>query len=417
MFRPVRLSRIVLFLLVIVLVFPLAAPPVFSQSDPILIETGASSIETILFSPDSQSIAVFTPTGLFKYDVATGALLSQIDGAYIRPTGKNWAWGASNDSGDAPLIDLWSSTEFTVRNLDRNGLNVYLSFTEVSEDGNLLVSVPFSGMSLPVYDISSGVLTPLTILEDLEAESGDVVSDVTFTPDGTMIIGNTGDSLIGWDIQSGVVFKRVPVASFDWFFSTDRRYLVAGMYKPELWDVTVGSRVLTININTDTYYPDFAFSSDNQTIATIVELDETLDIQLIDAATGAVTRTVASYSTETEYVELFNSFRSIDLSPDGRYVAASSISFGTVVIWDLQAAASAEPGCVLTAKRDTAVRGAPSATAEQVKLLAAGEQASADGQTVDGSGFGWYRLNDLTWVRAETVDASAECAALPSVTP
>lgn len=425
MFKPLCFARFLLIVFLVVLVSPTVFPSALAQGDPTLLEVGADGLYWVQFSPDGQAVAFETSEGLFKYDVATGSLLAQMESVSGDLSGTNWFWAWRDDRHI--LIDLWSADEFTVRDLGDLSQIYYPPDAQLSDDGTLLAAAASSGAGVIVYDISSGVLQPLTILEDPEA--GSISGDtITITPDNTQVMASDSSGFVVWDIQSGEIVNRFELYPIESLYSPDRQYLLdANAYEPELWNLSTGRRRFTLGSeyaeSVFHEYLDVRFSADGKTLVAVVDLVDfnagtpgTVEIQLISAGTGEVTSTIASYISGGDPTP-FNTLHWIDISPDGRYVAAASDYFGAIAIWDLQAGASDAPACVLTANRDTVVRSAPSINATQSRDLAKGDQVNADGQAQDATGFPWYRLTDMTWVRAETVDPSPECESLPAVNP
>lgn len=107
-------------------------------------------------------------------------------------------------------------------------------------------------------------------------------------------------------------------------FSPDgRRVLTGSSYEAKLWDVGTGEEIRTLSGHT-VHLGDVAFSPDGTRVVTAGRLYNTNTAKLWDAETGEMIRTFR----HTTWV------RSVEFSPDGRFVLTGSLD-GTARIWDI----------------------------------------------------------------------------------
>ena len=153
------------------------------------------------------------------------------------------------------------------------------------------------------------------------------VRSVAFSADGEWLASGSWDASIHvWDARTGVLLRAIPNAHGSrvlWvrFSPMDSRRLAsAGYFNSAIqWDVDSGEMVGTVEGRS------FAeFSPDGQTIATAGKgPDDTRDVLLVDAATGAVRLRLAGHTREVT---------TACWSGDGSKLASGS--YGACKVWD-----------------------------------------------------------------------------------
>ncbi|MBL8155191.1 MAG: hypothetical protein JNM70_13490 [Anaerolineae bacterium] len=168
------------------------------------------------------------------------------------------------------------------------------------------------------------------------------------------------------------------------------------------------------------YTSDAAFQADVISLALTRTGESDITLSL-ESPAGAIqpykTQADGSLTTLVFTVGQAVSYRVI-LTGAGSY--AVSLSTG-----DVLAEGSADPAatpappvfttCRVTAIGDVRQRSGPGTMFDQVGSLAADQTAAADGQAVDAAGQTWFRLLNGSWVRADVVVESGDCAELPRV--
>ncbi|MFW5690886.1 MAG: hypothetical protein ACOCXZ_00180 [Chloroflexota bacterium] len=79
-----------------------------------------------------------------------------------------------------------------------------------------------------------------------------------------------------------------------------------------------------------------------------------------------------------------------------------------------QPAAPAAAACVATANGRVNMRRGPDVTFELRGVLDRGQSLRVDAQAIGSDGFVWWRLENNTFVRSDTVTLSGGCEAIPS---
>jgi WD40 repeat protein len=314
--------------------------------------SATAAIEALAFTPDGRTLAaggIDVTDGnsggvLELWNVKTGILTCEVGthavyGVYavaFSPDGKILASGGSG--AKTGIVELWNATGHPIRSMPSATLDVYS--IAWSPKTHLLVDGGSGGI-LEIWNASNGDLISL-----LPTSNGEVVSTVTFTPDGTTII----------DSGSWVVYDQDYYGSVDyyaaiegWNVSTLQQTTSKGwsgnisglQYSPD------GSLLSGVWFSYDPYYGWYgvpiAFDShslaqvsvpvsDNAVTSTVFSPDgSTLisggsQVTLWNAATGAEIATLPFQGLSFLY--------SVALSPDGKTLAGGSSS-GTLTTWSL----------------------------------------------------------------------------------
>lgn len=96
----------------------------------------------------------------------------------------------------------------------------------------------------------------------------------------------------------------------------------------QLWDVTKGGLLSSIKADDTTYFGDVAVSSDGQFVASIVysQLDKSIGVGLWNSKTGEAIwkKPIVTNSAEFPPQRNFDSFSSLEFSPNGQFLASSA---------------------------------------------------------------------------------------------
>ena len=168
----------------------------------------------------------------------------------------------------------------------------------------------------------------------------DKVFNVAFRPDGkTMASVSLGhDRTIRiWDVHTGKNLRTFKYQAWDVAFSPDGKTIVCGSevsddYNLNLLDADTGKLIRTLSGHTNysghtDYVMDLVFSPDGKTIA---GAGNSANVSLWDANTGKLLRTLTVETHPT-----LGSSNSVTFSPDGRMIA-SQIGPGTIGLWDVK---------------------------------------------------------------------------------
>ena len=169
--------------------------------------------------------------------------------------------------------------------------------------------------------------------EALDAQHRFYVEDLCFSPDGTYLAtcggSSTGDDgeVYVWDFVSGRKVAAIPSPS--WrpscvrFVGHRDRLAVGAADGIQLWDLTSGAKLRTIDNGRFNRRSEFAISADGNQIAIS---PEGFEITLVNAETGVVSAKLNGHENEVT---------SMHFSPDGKRLASGS-SDKTIRIWDLE---------------------------------------------------------------------------------
>ncbi len=291
---------------------------------------GKGSINGISFSPDGTQIAVGSATGVWIYDVRTGAELSLLTD-HTTPSGKVAFSPDSKTlaSGMHDKILLWNITTGTLLRIFKNKVG-YIKDLKIIDDGKTLLCKNSNG-SVRLWDISTGVIkdflpppphgaSPLPryikgyfYKKEYEIKSADLylnnvdnkgifavgevdgkiqledaitgkhlktlqdhnkpIYQLLFSPDGTLLVATDKDRtpLRIWDVTTGKLLKTL---SQTWgrgilTFSIDGK-LLAGQTssrKINLWDVETKTLLTTLSGKIDDKIKELAISPDSKTVA------------------------------------------------------------------------------------------------------------------------------------------------------
>ncbi len=301
-------------------------------SESLCLEGHTFWVESVAFSPDSQTLASGSDNQIRLWDVSTGAEIRSLEGLSsdcnvksiaFSPDGRLLASGCSYDP-DNRMIKLWDvGTGKEIRSLEGHHFVESVAF---SPDGQMLASGGSSGFGVStarLWDTDTGIEIRLLNWND------DVYS-VVFSPDGRTLASGGNDVVKLWDVGTG---KEIRSLTCDYCvhsvaFSPDGQTLAYGssydgVSKINLWDVSTGAEIRSHEMHPFWVY-SIAFSPDGQMLAVGgAPRFGVSTVSLLDVGTGRGIRSLAHS----------DGVRSIAFSPDGQTLAGGS--FKVIRLWDL----------------------------------------------------------------------------------
>ncbi|KAF3931048.1 hypothetical protein ABW20_dc0104494 [Dactylellina cionopaga] len=287
-------------------------------------------LQSIEFSPNGTQLASGSSDETVKlWDMASGALVQTFKGHGERvisvafsPDGKQLASGSYDVT-----IKLWDIASGALMQTFKSYFTIADSVA-FSPDGKRLASLSKSSKVVKLWDVVSGVVVktlPCIMLP---------VSSVVFLPDGKLVL--TGRTVEFRDVDSGesvhtLKGHRASVSSIA--FSPDCKKLASasmdGVIK--LWDATSGALVKTLKDQTElsSYNSQqvkfVVFSLDNKQLASFTSAYGEKAIELWDAASGALLKTLKGSNDQIS---------SLAFSPDGKQLASTSKKHKAIELWD-----------------------------------------------------------------------------------
>ena len=343
------------------------------------LEGHTRSITSVAFSPDGSRIISASSDGTIRiWDVYTG---EPIGNPLIGHEGKVNTAVYSHDgeyivsSSEDMTIGIWFADTgelFTRRHLPM----LWANTAEFSPDDRLIMLACYDGSiriwdTREIYDTNS-----IRVMEaptpDIALEHPEMVSSISFNPDGSLLASGSYDGLIRiWDIRKGTLLgtpmsghtSRVHSVSF----SRDGRYLVSasGDHTIRIWDTRtreqIGKPLIghLSDVNTAVFSPDgktiVSASSDRTVRIWDVDTGEQIGMPLrghtdwicsaafspngkliVSAATDGTLRvwSVKDHRQIDTRSLIDDYFVYADFSPDGKRIAATAADY-TVRLWDV----------------------------------------------------------------------------------
>ena len=274
-----------------------------------------SSVYSVVFSPDSQTLASGSSDATVRlWDAKTGHLLRTLTGHTPWVLSVSFSSdGQMLASGGGDMVRLWdvkTGRHFRTIRDDQFGVT-HVAF----RPGDQTLATYGSDSTVRLWDAKTGRL-----LRVLRHTSG--IFSMSFSPDGQMLAsGRWDDTIRLWDVNTDRLLRTLtghtgPVASVS--FSSDGQTLASsGGDMVRLWDVNTGRLLRTLTDRAGSV----SFSSDGQTLAS--SGGDT--VRLWDVNTGRLLRTLTGH---TDLV------KSVSFSPDGQTLASGSFD-GSVRLWEL----------------------------------------------------------------------------------
>ncbi len=278
-------------------------------------------IQSIVFSPDNATLAsVDSDRTLRLWDVATAThkatltkyantryLIFSSDGSTLINTGYN-------------SIQVWDvDTEQKIHDIRTPSL----SSIDLSPDGNTLAAGGYKGIYL--WDVATGTLK--YELSDRYLRIG----SVALSPDGSTLASAGENGLFLWNTETGERIMSIHghIGGIGGLaISPDDNTVATGVWeKIHLWDTDTGKYNTMIYVGDWITVWDLDFSPDGKTLAS----DYLSRILIWDVTRGTHITTLSSYGGQA--VKPATTYRSIDHSPDGKYIAGVRSTNTGVHLW------------------------------------------------------------------------------------
>jgi WD40 repeat protein len=147
-----------------------------------------------------------------------------------------------------------------------------------------------------------------------------------------------------WD-NSKLVHTLPTVANYAKFSSNGLLLVANGEQGKaiQLWDVTKGELLSSIKADDTTYFGDVAVSPDGQFVASIIysQLNKSIGVGLWNSKTGEAiwNKPIVTNSAEFPPKRNFDSFSSLEFSPNGQFIASSAQKYSSstnpqIQLWD-----------------------------------------------------------------------------------
>ena len=304
-------------------------------------------INGINFSPDGTQIAVGSATGVWIYDVRTGAELalltdhtSRTGKVVFSPDGRTLATGLNSK------ILLWNTATGKLLKTFKIEDGVVKAL-RIIDDGKTLRCDYYDGL-VHLWDITTGVKkdfrpTPLSRglrgvprrIGEYEVEAADLYLN-NVDNKGVFAIGEVYGNVWLDDAMTGRHLKTLQghkerISKL--IFSPDGTLLVSADYDnvpPRLWDVTTGKLLKTLTKDLGIYNRHILnFSKDGKTLACSATSGKTWSrkIELWDVATKTLRTTLSKTKLDSKFGQLA-------FSPDSKTVARANQN-GEIQVWDV----------------------------------------------------------------------------------
>jgi WD40 repeat protein len=278
-------------------------------------------VRSVAFSPDGSHIVTGSADGTAKvWDARTGTPRLELAGQPLTlpPPLRGGLSGMALSSdgtrmvtgGSAQSVKVWDAAT-------GKALAELKGFTggpvAFSPDGTQIATGGYD-KKVRLLDARTGI-----VLLELKEDMGPVMRGVSYSPDGTRIIGSDGSQVKVWDARTGTALLDLKTGSGGGMsFSADgTRIVTAGGTTAQVWDAKTGAALLELKGH-DQPVRSVSFSPDG---AWIVTGSYDRIVKVWDAATG---KAVSERKGVTDVA--------VSCSPDGRRIVTAGGK--TATIWD-----------------------------------------------------------------------------------
>ncbi|MCY4568602.1 MAG: hypothetical protein OXD49_09885 [Candidatus Poribacteria bacterium] len=299
---------------------------------------GKGLISAISYSPDGEQLAVASSIGVWIYDAQTDEALTLltgqkawVTGVVFSPDGRKLASHGNLDNS----FYVWDiQTHRLLHTLAHDKVHNSIMSVVFSPDGQMLASCGSLDDTINLWDTETG-----SRIGSLNHNPRNLV----FSPDGEILISQSGDKIIFWEVKTQTAFRTLAVPNSDDLHrlavSPDGKLLASAIRKRPgenshesfiyLWDVDTGELQRTIDVRAffrSGWLSHLIFSPNGERL---LASSFNSGIRVFNVNTGQLVDTF--WAGESSGVAL--GISGWAFTPDGETLALASYA-GYVELWD-----------------------------------------------------------------------------------
>ena len=290
----------------------------------------SNEIHKVIFSPDGKTLMSFDRSGMLRFwEVETGKLIYTLRDHFnvatsisLSPDGLTLVSGSLNG-----YIHVWDVATGKHKKTF-SGHKSAVSSVSYSPDG-LTIASASSDKAIHLWDATTGKRR-----NSIDKPSGNM-RNVLFSPVDQLLVVATRESIHVWEVNP-LQLMYAPIAHESIFYyeglslSADGKSM-ASTGEPQtikIWNVAKGNLMRTMKLKDSWLIKDIALSPDGKIIASIGNLDNTLDLR--NAGTGEHKHSFK----DIHNLKRFGIYLNCVFSPDGKYLLAGSVD-STLSLWEV----------------------------------------------------------------------------------